>query len=437
MKIGLVTEFFPPYILGGGELSVKELGKALAEAGEEVYVITPSYDGWRGELSLDGYTVVYYPFPLKQAFDHRYLVGNPLFFRYMAREVGKACSKYSIEILHAQNKYAVPGTIYAGEKASIPVVATLRDTIAICEFGICLLSFPHKPPRWCSFWKRLRCCINFLEMYSDSVSTLDKLVKAPLLATYSAYLARVLRSDLRKVDKIVFASQGLLEVYASLDLPREKLAVIPNIPPRIEAKAGNHRDVRKSLAVGEDAFLVVYAGRISWGKGVHTLLEAVRLLMRRGEAKNLKVALVGGGLVNRFTEISREYGLNDSVMFLGPRPHDFVLSLVASSDAAVMPSVWPEPLSRFVLEAMVLSKPIIATRVGGNPDAVIDGENGFLVKPSSPTELANALSKLINNPDLRKKMGARSRELVKEIFSREEIVKKTLDLYRDVLEAKR
>lgn len=437
MRIGFVSEFFPPYVLGGGELSARELAKALAEAGEEVYVITPSYNGWRGEVSSDGYTIVYFPFPVKQALTRRYLVGNTVFFNYLAREVRKACSKYSLELLHAQNKYAVPGAVRAGERAGIPVVATIRDTIAVCEFGVCMLKHPHKPPKWCSFWDRLRCCVNFLEMYDERASILGGVVKAPLLALYATYLARALREALWRLDKMILASRGLLDVYATLGYPRDKMEVIPNIPSYKQPEVRDPLEVRKSLAIGEDEFLIVYAGRISWGKGTHILLDAIRLLAREELPRRFKAVLVGGGLVDRFLKIAMEYGVLDRVMFLGQRSHDFVLSLIAASDVAVMPSVWPEPLSRFVLEAMVLSKPIVASKVGGNPDAVVDGENGFLVKSGSPADLANALSTLINNPNLCEKMGARSRELIEKVFSREEIVKKTLNLYQEVLEAKR
>ena len=95
----------------------------------------------------------------------------------------------------------------------------------------------------------------------------------------------------------------------------------------------------------------------------------------------------------------------------------------------VVPSL-SEGLPRVILEAQALSKPVIASRVGGIPEIIKDGENGFLVNPGDADDLAEKLRILLSDKKLAIEMGKRGREIIQEKFSNEEYIKNYLDMIR-------
>jgi len=103
-------------------------------------------------------------------------------------------------------------------------------------------------------------------------------------------------------------------------------------------------------------------------------------------------------------------------------------SIYRQSDIIVLPSRWPEPLSRVLIEALCFSKPLIATDSGGNQDCIRDGKNGFLVK-AEVKELKEKLEKLISDSKLREKMGKESRKLFEERFESNSVIERIVSLY--------
>jgi glycosyltransferase involved in cell wall biosynthesis len=98
----------------------------------------------------------------------------------------------------------------------------------------------------------------------------------------------------------------------------------------------------------------------------------------------------------------------------------------------VVPSLL-EGMSLTVAEAMATGKPVIATKVGGNVDQIIDGYNGFLVPPRDPEAIARKILELLENPEKAKEMGKKARQLAEEKFDIEIRVKKIVRLYKELL----
>lgn len=126
-------------------------------------------------------------------------------------------------------------------------------------------------------------------------------------------------------------------------------------------------------------------------------------------------------------------GLTASVRLVGER--DDVPELLSSSSVFVLSSS-SEALPVSVLEAMAAGLPVVATRVGGVPELVVDGETGFLVPPSDAAALAAALQRLLDDPELRARLGAAGRARAEEHFALDSFVEGHLDLYRRALAAK-
>jgi glycosyltransferase involved in cell wall biosynthesis len=98
----------------------------------------------------------------------------------------------------------------------------------------------------------------------------------------------------------------------------------------------------------------------------------------------------------------------------------------------VVPSIWPEPLSRVLLEAMRMGRPVVATAVGGTPEAVEHGVTGFLVPRQDPEALAKATVELLLDPALRARMGAAAAERAGSVFDEDRLVAALLAVYREV-----
>jgi glycosyltransferase involved in cell wall biosynthesis len=95
-------------------------------------------------------------------------------------------------------------------------------------------------------------------------------------------------------------------------------------------------------------------------------------------------------------------------------PHAAVMQAWSRSLAGLVPSVWPEPCPTVAMEAMASGRPVIASQIGGLPDLVADGETGFLVAPGDPVALRQAIQRLLDDPDLRERMGQAGRRKVAE-----------------------
>jgi len=131
--------------------------------------------------------------------------------------------------------------------------------------------------------------------------------------------------------------------------------------------------------------------------------------------------------------MTKTLGLDDRVRFLGERQD--IPAVLAAMDISVLPSL-SESLSNAVLESMAAGKPVVAARVGGNPELILDGETGRLVPPDNEEKLAEALEPLLQQPSLRTEWGVRARSLARDRFSLSRMRERYQQLYLDLLAEK-
>jgi glycosyltransferase involved in cell wall biosynthesis len=126
--------------------------------------------------------------------------------------------------------------------------------------------------------------------------------------------------------------------------------------------------------------------------------------------------------------------MDEAIVFTGIR--NDVFELLQASDIFVLPSIIREGLSLALIEAMSTSLPVVGTEVGGIPEVIEDGENGFLVSPGSSEQLAEALEKLVNDKALRTGMGHRGRQMYEEKFTMPKMIQQIETLYDQLLAEK-
>lgn len=165
---------------------------------------------------------------------------------------------------------------------------------------------------------------------------------------------------------------------------------------------------------------MAYAGDLTYDKGVRTLLDAYP---RVPGAPPL--VLVG----RRLADIPSV--LPPGVVVLGERPHDQVLGLLRGAELALVPSVWAEPFGLVCLEALAMGTPVIGTGLGGMRDLLIPGETGLMVPPRDPGALAAAMRMLLDDADLRERLGAAGIAHARR-FTASQVVPRIIDVYREV-----
>ena len=232
---------------------------------------------------------------------------------------------------------------------------------------------------------------------------------------------KIERILLEKVDYVVFNSSYTLshvKRYARLGMFRI-------VPPGVDTDRFRHQPYHtdadilpKNVIVNRPAIFTL--GRLVEWKGHKYLIEAIRLVNEK-----YKVHLLIGGegtLRQELGSLVREKGIEDCVTFLGHIPGHLMNIYYSFADIYVQPSIidkdgTTEGLGVTILEAMACETPCIGSNVGGIPDIIRDGENGFLVNPANPEQLAEKIIFLLNNEELRERMGKRGRTFVEENYS--------------------
>ena len=176
---------------------------------------------------------------------------------------------------------------------------------------------------------------------------------------------------------------------------------------------------------GEPYF--VWAGYMVAQKGPQVVLGA----MREIEDGHLYLAGEGPYLPELRAQVEK-YGLGDRVTFSGFLAGPDLWSLMGGATALVFPSMWYEVFGMVALEAYALGKPVIASRIGGIEDVVLDGETGFLVPAGDAHGFARAMQTLLSDPQKGAHMGKRARQLVVDEFGPEQHFDRLIALYEDV-----
>lgn len=200
--------------------------------------------------------------------------------------------------------------------------------------------------------------------------------------------------------------------------------VIHNAIPVISQKYERNA-LREELQASEDDVLLVYTGRVVEDKGIDYLLKAMVELDER-----IKLVVVGDGSLEQYKEMSRELGIDARSFFLGRR--EDVLQVLAGCDVFVFPTLH-ENLSISLLEACASGLPVVATDVGGNPEVIDDGVEGYLVPAGDSGALTEAIQNMAGNKELMRRMGEAARRKVETEFSQESIYHKTELLFLSVI----
>lgn len=250
---------------------------------------------------------------------------------------------------------------------------------------------------------------------------------------YSPHLqGRILRANrlaYRFADRVVANSPSVARlVETDAGVPASRIVTIPNFldPQAFEPiQPAERRRMLDEIGVPEGAFVVGIVARLSAVKDHATLLRAIASLWDQIPA--LHCVLVGEGPERATIEsLAKSLAISDIVHLAGERTQP--PNLHGLFDVSVLCST-SEAFPNSVLEAMAASRPVVATDVGGTPDAIRQGTTGLLVRPSDPSRLADALLRLYNEPALRSKLGTAGCAAARAGYSADAVIGQVEALY--------
>jgi glycogen(starch) synthase len=250
----------------------------------------------------------------------------------------------------------------------------------------------------------------------------------PVVTTLQTPLETVLQGGastlrlLRESARIIAANRLLLEgIPAAVPETTGKVHLLPN---------SVHPSSTLPAVLPWDPPVLLCLGRLVHEKGFDIALRALALLRERWS--HVRMMIVGEGTERSALEtLSHELGVNERVLFCGGVPNDQVPAMVNQSTLVLLPSRWQEPFGIVCLEAAVMKRVVVASRVGGVPEVVEDGVSGVLVEPENPEVLAHAIASLLEDSVKLRAMGEHASQLAETRFGYRQYLEKHLQWYAE------
>ena len=317
---------------------------------------------------------------------------------------------YKPDIIHAHSIYGrlTTSILDCAREKRIPVVMTLHDYKLICpSYRLLSHGCICEDCRGGKFYYAIlnRCHKNSLI--------------PSLIYSLETYFNNILNKYINGVDFFLCPSLFTLDKHASMGIPRDKLIHVPN-----------HLDTNKYIPHYIPGKHILYFGRISHEKGILTMLNALK-----GSGYPLKI--VGDGPVRPTYEQYAKDHCIDSVTFEGHKSGKDLESIIRQSAFVICPSEWYENFPMVVLESMALGKPVIGANIGGIPEMIDDGVNGFLFTSGDHESLRMKIHSLYTDSAQITKMGKNARNKVETNWNKHIHSKELMQAYHMAIESRK
>jgi glycosyltransferase involved in cell wall biosynthesis len=240
----------------------------------------------------------------------------------------------------------------------------------------------------------------------------------------------------RFLTRVICISEAVRSTVENLKLRGPTLVTIPNgLDPAEMRVTRPAADIHAELGIAPDRPVIGIIGNIKPWKGQEVVIRAVAMLKRT--VPDVVCLLIGDfgrddqAYRPRIAQLIAEQDVRDNVIVTGYRAN--VADYVNALRVVIHASVDPEPFGRVLLEAMALSKAVVASRGGAAPEIVVEGATGLLFTPGDAADLARQLERLIGNAAERDRMGRAGFDRLGEQFGIERNVRRTQDLYQQIL----
>ena len=420
MKVLIVVHGFPPSAQGGSEIYAETHARILSEQyGDDVLVVTRESDPSAAEYRVrsedrGGFRVIW--------INNTFRAARSFFETYANDAIGEIGSglldEFEPDVAHVHHLTCLSTTLVeALARRAVPCFFTLHDYWLLCHRGqlldrslrlcpgpepdgcdLCLDEAAGVSPLGFSAAAALRTAERWLPTAAIRAARRvgGRVAGATTPSTVAATEAA------RRLDHMRQVASHVTHFLTPSRYVRERFIEFGIAPERItHAPIGvDHRPFRHTPHTRSSHLRLGFLGSLMVSKAPHLLLEAFRKL----EPGTATVELFGAH-VDYHGDDSYRHTLaplleQRGVRLHEPVPHDQVPETLGSLDALVVPSVWPENSPLVVLEAFLAGLPVVAARIGGIPELVSDGTNGLLFHAGDADDLARALARLVNEPEL-------------------------------------
>jgi glycosyltransferase involved in cell wall biosynthesis len=239
----------------------------------------------------------------------------------------------------------------------------------------------------------------------------------------------------RTMDAVIGNSRAVIRDLIEEGIPNSKLRLIYN-GVEVSSTRPERGQARKELHINDNVLVGVMVANLIPYKGHCDLIRSLSYVEPHLSCR-WQILLVGkdSGLRSKLETFSAEHGVGHRLHFMGERSD--VSRILAAADFGLLTPWGNEGFSNAILEGMAAGLAMIVTDVGGNAEAVLDGETGFVVPPRDSQAIAAAILQIARSPELRARFGAAGRRRVEANFSIERSVKAHLEMYRELVEQKR
>ena len=233
----------------------------------------------------------------------------------------------------------------------------------------------------------------------------------------------------KRIDRLLSVSRRAQQLFLSSapTVDSDKLRVIINSTKKVAAHNYNHM---KPGNTNEKVSLMTM-GRIVKEKGIDTAIESLQYL------PEATLTICGTGpeeYVSSLHTLARRLNVADRINWTGFT--DKIIDYISRADIGIVPSRWEEPCALVNFEYLAAGVPLVTSNTGGQPEIITDGVEGFLVTPDDPQALAKAIRRLIDDPELRKKMGEAARKTFENRFTYDKFYNKVMRVYEEALSDK-
>lgn len=389
MRIVQVVHGFPPHEMAGTELATRELCLALQARGHQLTVFARMYDPNAAEFSVreeedNGLTIVraVHNYTYRTTFRIHY--DNPFFYETF----GHLLERQQPDIVHFQHVAHLSASLIPVTAAlGYPTVLSLHDFFIAC-YRVHLID---RNDQFCPGPQQGERCVPCLEGIATAEAARHRF----------HYMTQLLHAPRRIIVPSQFLARRIVDDFPLL---QGRLQVLPPGLPEVAAKPaeGGEQVQRRPVF----PLRVLYLGILLPHKGAHVLVEALRGL----PPGSVEVSLYGAQLPSRQTYVDQLHRAAEGlpVRFCGAYERAELGDILAEHDVCVIPSICEETYSFVTREALSAGLPVIASRRGALPEAVQDGENGFLFEPESAAELHRCLRRLVDEPGVLARLRAAS-----------------------------
>ncbi len=290
------------------------------------------------------------------------------------------------------------------QNAGIPVIQTLHEYKLVCPiYSMISHGEVCEDCQGQNFWKAV--------IKKCNRGSLSRSVLSAVEAYVSQQLGAV---DL--VDHFITVSDFQRRKLIELGVPKEKLT-----------RVHNFIDISDVVPTQKQGEYFLYFGRLEKLKGIFTLVEAAAAI------PDVPLIILGDGNARQELEAWIEERGITHIKVLGVKKGKELQEFIANSICSILPSEWYENCPLAVLESLAYGRPVIGTNIGGIPELIIDGVDGFIIPPQDTIELRARLVYLAQHRDEALEMGAKGREKVKTQFCAEKHYREILDVYHKVI----